>query len=343
MNYLLLTIGILILIVTVCDLVYTTFSPNGAAFFTNTITKGFYNLSLRISLKTNSMKAFENVGIIIIVLILAFWYLFVWIGCSLIICSDPNSVINGSTKLPADVYEKVYYTGFTLSTLGVGDFTANTDAWRIFTVFLSLSGFALITTSISYMLPVLSANVAKRKLSTYIATLGTTPQDILQKQWQHGNFGALEPYFSVLTEMIIEHSQQMLAYPVVYCFYTSNPKKATALSIAKLDEVLTILLLNVPRENRPSYQSIYPLRDAITDYIQIQKHYFIKLKQAEPHLPDVDDLQKAGIPLLNDNSRIHQHYEELSDRRKLMGAILQNQGRDFSNIYHETLDYNLRF
>lgn len=344
MNYLLLIAGILILLTIVYDIAYTTFSPNGAGFFTDTITKGFYNLSRNISLKIKFKKLFEHVGILIIGVVLAFWYLSVWIGSSLIICSDPNSIINSTTKLPADVYEKIYYTGFTLSTLGVGDFQANSDAWRIFTVFLSLSGFVLITTSISYMVPVLSATVSKRKLGSYIAMLGANPQDILLKQWQKQkeSFGMLETHFTNLTEMIIQHSQQMLAYPVVYCFDTTNPKKATALNIGKLDEVLTILLLYIPSDHRPSDQSIYPLREAITDYIDIQKNYFIKLIPVEPHLPDLSRLQDAGIPLLTYHDKINKQYDELSDRRKLMGAILKNQGRDFGDIYYESKEYGLK-
>lgn len=342
MNYPLLIAGIVVLLIIVYDIAYTTFSPNGAGFFTDIITKGLYNLSRSIALKLKFHRLFEHIGIIVIGLVLAFWYLSIWAGSSLIICSDPNAVINNTTKLPADVYEKIYYTGFTLSTLGIGDFNANSDGWRIFTVFLSLSGFILITTGISYMVPVLSATVFKRKLSSYIAMLGANPQDILLKQWHNGKFGMLETHFTNLTEMIIQHSQQMLAYPVVYCFDTASPKKATALSIAKLDELLTILLLYVPLENRPSTQSIYPLREAITDYIATQKNYFIKLKQAEPHMPDLQRLQEAGIPILKDSSRIRERYEELSGRRELLGAILKNQGRDFSDIYHENTAYDLQ-
>lgn len=342
MNYLLLIAGIIILIVTVYDIAYTTFSPSGAGFFTNIITKGFYNLFRNLVLKTKFDKSFEHAGIMVIGLVLAFWYLLIWAGSALIFCSDPFSIVNGTTKLPADTYEKIYYTGFTLSTLGVGDYNANSDGWRIFTVFLSLSGFVLITTGISYMVPVLSAVVSKRKLATYIAMLGTNPQDILLKQWntKEENFGELSTYFSNLVEMLIQHSQQMLAYPVIYCFDTANPKKAAALNISKLDEVLSILLISIPPDQRPSDQSIYPLREAITDYLNIQKNYFIKLKPVEPHPPDLSRLQQAGIPLLH-HDNIHQQYDELSNRRKLLGAILKNQGRDFSDIYYENEEYKL--
>lgn len=344
MNYVLLIAGIIILLIIAYDVAYTTFSTSGAGFFANAITKGSYKLSRNIAVKTGFKKSFEHVGILVIGLVLAFWYLSVWAGSALIFCADPDAVVNSTTKVPADVYEKIYYTGFTLSTLGVGDYNANSDGWRIFTVFLSLSGFVLITTGISYMLPILSAAVVKRQLGTYIAMLGANPQDILIKQWQKesGNFGQLDTYFSNLIQMILQHSQQLLAYPVLYCFDTLESKNASALNIAKLDEALTILLLHTPPDHRPSDQSIYPLREAITEYIAIQKDYFIKLKPAEPHIPDLSRMQAAGIPLLSDHDKIQQQYDELSDRRKLLGAVLKNQGRDFSDIYHEKVEYDLK-
>lgn len=338
MNYLSLILGIGLILAVISDLVYTTFSPNGAGFFTNIITKGVYGFFREISIKTGYEKLFENAGVFIVVSVLAFWYISVWLGSSLIICSDPDSVINSSTKLPASIAEKIYYTGFTLSTLGVGDFKANSDVWRIFTVLLSFTGFVLITTGISYMLPVLSATVAKRRLGSYIATLGTSPQNILQKQWQDGNFKALESHFDNIAEMILQHSQQLLAYPVIYCFYSSNPRKSAALNIARLDETLTILLTNVPSDNRPGEQSIYPLREAITDYLVIQQKYFIDLEPPEPVFPELDELKKAGIPLVHEQNALKEIYKDFTDRRKLLGSILRDQGRGFKDIYQEDRD-----
>lgn len=342
MNYIALFLGMGIVLAGITDLIYTTFSPNGAGFFTNAITKGLYEIFRRVFIRTNFVKLFESAGVIIIVLVLSFWYLSVWLGSSLIICSDPNSVVNSTTKASANIVEKFYYTGFTLSTLGVGDFKANSNGWRIFTVFLSFAGFVLITTGISYMLPVLSATVSKRKLGSYIAMLGASPQDVLQRQWHNNGFDKLESHFNSITEMILQHNQQLLAYPVIYCFYSANPRKSAALNIAKLDEVLTILLSAIPPENRPNEQSIYPLREAIMDYLIIQKKYFIKLKTTNLQFLEPGKLEETGIPLKQDyQDDLRKAYNKLKSRRELMGAILKDQGRGFSDIYRERSEYEL--
>lgn len=222
-----------------------------------------------------------------------------------------------------------------MTTLGVGDFVAATTSWRYFSVFLSLTGFVLITTGISYMVPALSAVVKKRKVGSYISLLGTTPQDIIKNFWQGARFEGFESHFNALTEMIIEHNQQMLAYPVIYCFYTTSSKKAAVLNIVKLDEALSIILKLVPEDKKPSVHSIRPLRNAITDFISIQKSYFIELESEELLLPNVIELSEAGIPLRHNQNSLAEVYQELSNRRKSMRSLLKDQGRDFDNVFEE--------
>ena len=340
MNYLLLFPGIFITLAIIYDFIFTTFSPNGSGFLTHSITNFFYRIFRKLCIRLDNLRLLESAGLVIIVIVLAFWYLSIWMGASLIIASDPSSILSDGSRTLASFGDKVYYTGVTLSTLGGGDFSPTSHLWKTFTVILSLMGFALITTGISYMVPVLSAVVNKRVLATYIAMLGSTPQDILQRQWTEDDFQALEEHFAKLTKMVLEHSQQLLAYPVVYCFYTYNPRKSAGLNIAKLDEVLTILMLNIPDEHRPSEQSIYPLRKAISDYLLIQKEYFIDLEYSEPQPPDLDRLREAGIPLKHETKQLSQIYEEVTGRRNILGAIQKDQRRDFEDIYKEDPEYD---
>lgn len=335
MNYLLLVLGILVFVGTIWDLINTTFSPDGAGFVTMIITKAVYDFFRKICLKFKWMKLFERVGIIIIVTIIMFWYLSIWLGSSLIFCSDPTSIVNSETREYASTSEQIYYAGFTLTTLGIGDFNATTTGWRFFTVILSLTGFILITTGISYMVPALSAVVEKRRLGSYISVLGNNPQQILVNQWGDEGFSTLESHVNKITEMIIEHNQRLLAYPVIYCFYTTNTTKAIILNIARLDEALSIMLKLVRKDQRPPAQNILPLRNAISDFIAIHQKSFIELQTEEPTLPEVIQLIDAGIPLQYDEQSLPEIYSDISERRTQLHSLLKEQGRDFSNVYKE--------
>ena len=336
MNYLILAAGVIIVTVMVIDLAYTTFSSNGAGIFTNLITKTTWNTALKIAGNDGSKKYLEQVGILTIGLIIVFWFLLIWLGSSLLFCSSDTSIVHSGTGKAADTLEKFYYSGYTLSTLGIGDYVASREIWRILTVVLSLSGFMLITTAISYMLPVLSADVEKKNISSYINTMGGSPQEILINHWKDGRFQALEEHFLKLTGEIIKHNQQMLAYPVLYCFHSSVVHKSSTVNIGKIDEALTILLINVPEEYRPQERILSSLREAITYYLITQKNHFVNIEEdnlQERILPDLSDLEAYGIPLIKDEELVNSKYKKLLKRRGYLSYILRNGGYEFNDIY----------
>jgi hypothetical protein len=61
------------------------------------------------------------------------------------------------------VVNKIFYTGYTLSTLGLGDMEPEGNFWDILTAILSFTGLILISIAITYLIPVVSAEIAKRK------------------------------------------------------------------------------------------------------------------------------------------------------------------------------------
>lgn len=337
MDYVSFLFGVLILLAAISDLAYTTFSPFGAGKIANFITQGCWNISLKLCGYDGSKQILQIVGIFAIGLVIIAWFLLIWLGGSLIFCSDEYSIVHSQTGQPASTAEKYYYTGFTLSTLGVGDFVANKDGWRIFTVVLSLGGFMLITTAISYMLPVLSAVAFRKSIGRYITHLGSTPQNILKNHWKDGNFKSLEPHLSELVKMILLHNQQLLAYPILYCFHESDLVKSTAMNLAKLDEALSILLVQVPKGDGPNRRFVLPLRKAITDYLISQKEHFINFKDKETDysIPELGGLRKAGIPLLPREDEVQDKYGKIENRRRLIGAILRSEGWSIKDVYSE--------
>jgi len=89
-----------------------------------------------------------------------------------------DSLVN-SSKIPASAIEKLYYSGFVISTLGIGDFMASNDIWRIVTDVYSFTGLILLTMSVTYFIPVLSGVIKQRKLGINLSSLGSSPQEII--------------------------------------------------------------------------------------------------------------------------------------------------------------------
>lgn len=107
----------------------------------------------------------SSIGPVVLLVILATWILLLWTGFLLLFSVDVQSVLNAKTDVPADFWERVYFTGFTISTLSVGDFVPSGAGWRVIAALASLNGLFLMTLAISYLIPVMSAVVGKRQLA----------------------------------------------------------------------------------------------------------------------------------------------------------------------------------
>jgi hypothetical protein len=116
------------------------------------------------------------------------WVLGLWAGWSLVF-GGSGSIVEATSRRPAGASDVVYYAGFTIFTLGTGDFVAADPGWRITTAIASFSGLFLITLAITYLISIVSALVNRRALAVQILGLGTSPGDIVANGWSSDRFG----------------------------------------------------------------------------------------------------------------------------------------------------------
>lgn len=116
------------------------------------------------------------------------------------------------------------------------------------------------------MFPIISAAIQKRSLAIYISSLGGTGDSILTNAWNGKDFGNLDQHLINLTPLIIGLSEQYSAYPVLHYFYTTERSRSLPLSLAALDEAMTILQYAVLPENRPDPVSFNTARRACSAF-----------------------------------------------------------------------------
>lgn len=332
MSYIYAFAGIAVLMVVFTDLIYTTLSTNGAGFLSDRLSRWLWNAIFFLGGKRGRNPLMNQAGVIITIFILIVWILLAWLGNGLLFCADPNSIINGQTRLPATIGEKFYYAGYTLSTLGNGDFYARTTFWKLLTVVVSFSGLSMLTIAITYLLQVVSSEIAKRQLALYIAALGGTPQDILLNGWNGRDFKQLETDTAGLASLILSHSQHHLAYPIIHFFHSTRLREASSVNLAALDEALTILMVCVAEETQPSPLSLKTLRKALTAYLLILEDDFIISSEQSPPLPDLEALRKQGVLLMKDAATIEKNYDKLSERRRLLLAGVEFGGWTWNDV-----------
>jgi hypothetical protein len=164
--------------------------------------------------------------------------------------------MNVETNSPTTVVNKIFYTGYTLSTLGLGDMEPEGNFWDILTAILSFTGLILISIAITYLIPVVSAEIAKRKISV-INTIGGSVEEMLLNYWDGKDFKELERPFPLI-DSIISHAQNQGVFCIAF-FPFVRQARSICTYITNL-ELLTVLLLNISEEQRPSHNILIRLR-----------------------------------------------------------------------------------
>ena len=112
--------------------------------------------------------------------------------------------------------------------------------WRLLTAIAAANGFSLVSLTITYLLPIVTAELGRRRLAVYITALGRTPHEILTRAWNGKDFGALPDHLVALTMPFMEVGQGHLAYPVLHVIHSRTRETALAPSAAVLDEAITL-------------------------------------------------------------------------------------------------------
>lgn len=337
MNYYLFASGLFILLMTAGDLVTTALSVRGAGFLSKRVATGIWKIFLFIAKHIGTRKLLEMGGATILLAILVNWLLLIWLSASLLFISDPHSLINVETNTAASIVGKIFYTGYTLSTLGLGDMEPDGDFWEVLTAILSFAGLILISIAITYLIPVVSAEIQKRRISVYITTLGCSIEEILLNYWDGHDFKQLEQPFINLTNLIILHTQNHKAYSVLHFFHTSDKKEAFVLNLTNLDEVLTILFHQIEQHQQPAHRISNGLRRAISGYLNALQAVSIKGKDLPPRHP-LDQLLKNNITLITGPS-VDTVFEKLASRRKLLLALVKDDGWEWHDLDAGSYDH----
>ena len=325
MSVLLLIFGIVLLAVISSDVLVTTLTLRGGGFLTDRLSSWLWHGATKLHRYHSNHRTLAAVGLLIVLGMAFLWYFMTWVAWSLIFNSFSEAIVNASDKAPASIWGRIYFTVYTLTTLGRGDYVPQTTFWHLLTGLASANGFFLVTLSIAYLFPVISSAIQKRSLAIYISTLGGTGDEILINAWNGKVFGNLDQHLINLTPLIVGLSEQHLAYPVLHYFHTKDRSRSLSLSLAALDEAMTLLQYAIPVEHRLDRAALIPARRACSAFLKNLKSDYIEPENYEPNLIPLKLLEEQGIPTVGDRS-FKQETKHISKRRKLLLALVRNDG-----------------
>lgn len=331
----LVAVGICLIGFALYDFAVTAYIPSGEGPISERINHGVYDLFFWMAGRDGRNSRLAYVGLAIIFTLSFTWITMIWTGFVCIYAAFPESVLQGQNKTPTDLFEKIYHVGYTISTLGIGDFVPGNDFWRVFTALTSFVGLVTITMSITYLVPVVSNAIQKRALSLQIAGIGESPEQIIINSYNGENFQGISGQLSDLASMIFTYAQNHLAYPILHHMHNCNPSENIVLKLTALDEALTIMLFHIPEELRPNRLEVQLVRRAVTTYLKTVTHIEVS-GQSPPYAKFHMIEQYTGVKLLNTEGVAREKlYKSLEPRRKLLLGSVTADGWMWDDIRSE--------
>ena len=318
-DFLLVALGCVLVLLVIADVFRTVlWSGQGAGPLTAAITA----LGRRVlPLLSGGRRARSAAGPVALVAVVATWTALLLMGFTLMLEGQPDAIRTSGTKQPVDWFERAYFVGYSLFTLGNGDLAPATDFGRIMAVAVSATGLFLLTLSVTYLLPVISASVASRSFASSAHSLGDTPEDVVLGAWD-GERIELDHQLRDLATALGTLAEQHLAYPVLHLFQSSDTATSAPLAVAHLDDLLTLLDGVDPRA-APLATPRRQLRSAIEAYVGIYERSWSS--DVAPPAPRTDHLANAGVPLVERQAYEHR-LDDLAPHRRRLRALVRASG-----------------
>lgn len=322
LNYIFFIVGLCILLVVVVDIFKTVIYINGGGPLATFVAGIIWNTFYRLGGKSGKSPILNLAGSIILLSLVFMWIFLIWIGYSLIYLADANSVIDNATHEPADIIGNIYFVGYTLTSLGNGDYSPGSNTWKIVSNLMGLNTMIFISLGISYLLPVLQAVIDKRTLAAYITTLGSTPNEIIRKGYNGKNFEMLYQRFSNLESLLLKHGERHLAYPILHYFHNNNKAHSLSLSLAVLDEVMTIQeVYKIDKTEKAYHWDV--LRGALENFYNRLDGRFIISADAPPPFDYISKLPEEFVKdYVGDADVALEKFQ--SHRCKILGYVKNN-------------------
>ena len=253
-------------------------------------------------------------------------------GWSLVFQVQDAGLVVPPTNRSADVGERVYFAGFTVFTLGVGDVVPGTGWMRAATIAASATGLLLVTLLITYAVPMLDAYAQKRTLAATVTGLGRTPAEVVVAAWDGETLPMLDDQLGDACQQLSTMAQQHVSYPLLDLLHAEHAEAAVAVAVVVLDEAVTVLELGVVEELRPPPLLLRTARRAVGRYLATAAAVMEDSEDVEVPPPlDLEPLRRNGVPCVDDETW-EREVADLADRRRTLRRMLRADGWTWTDV-----------
>lgn len=320
MNVFYLLLGAFLLALAIVDLLWTTLWVDGgngplSARLTTWLWRGLRKMGERRS------RTLSLAGPIMLVASLLTWVVLIWAGWTFLFAGGDGALIDTQGREPVTWSARIYFVGYSMFTMGNGDFIPKDGFWQIATGLTTASGMLFVTLAVSYVLSVLGAVAQKRSFASGVTGIGMQGEALVERGWDGEDAHALDLPLNTLASQLDLLADQHNTYPILHYYHSDRAETASAVAVAVLDEALTLLRFGVPGEHRPNAAVLEGTRSSVESYLRTLHSAFIKPADHTPPPPDLGRLRAAGVPTVSDSEFADALAGQEERRRKLLGMV----------------------
>ncbi|OUC53680.1 hypothetical protein CA262_18570 [Sphingobium sp. GW456-12-10-14-TSB1] len=160
------------------------------------------------------------------------WFLLLTCGFALIVWPALGTSIQASQgPTPTDFAAALYFSGYSLTTLGTGDIVPQTSGFRILMVLQAFLGFSILTLALTYLMSVYSALVRRNTLAQALHHLSSgtgNAAELVAGLGAGGSFEDARNRLSTLAVRVLGLLESHHSYPVLHYFRLREPRYAMA-------------------------------------------------------------------------------------------------------------------
>ncbi|MBD3675665.1 MAG: two pore domain potassium channel family protein [Planctomycetaceae bacterium] len=326
-HYFWTVIGGLVVLALTVDAVVTTLLLSGAGFLSKYLTR-FIG---RCCMSREREFISKNASVFALLATFVLWSLLLLAGWALIFCGSSEAVIESENKDPADLLSRIYFAGFTITTLGTGNYIPNGPLWQLLSVVAAANGFFIVTICVTYTFSVLTALNERRSIGVAIGHLGHTPVDLLKYALDAESRQLISNQLQDLTLRLQLASVKTDAYPVIEYTHVPDRQHSFAIGVAKLGEACLL-----SEQLMPSAQS-FP--KVITD--PLWKAVYLITGETNSNGEESADYSAQLLMPYFDQLDAQMNCEEklkmppTSEKRDRLSAWLAWHHRDWNDVYGE--------
>ena len=307
MDGLLILAGVLLILAGVLDVFFTVLHYDGFGVLSIRLYRRLYQAA---HLVTRPLpRRYQAFGLsiaapLMVPVTITVWIFLVCLGYALIYLFGMR---NGDFALSVgglepSLAEAFYFSGISISTLGLGDITPTGGLYQALVVSEALIGFGILTLAITYVLGVYNV---LQQLGVLSAGLYHQAQDtgdpwsILAPHFPGGEHQGLEAHLMYLHQGLVEIYEGIRQYPIVYYYHSRRAYRSLPFAFRMVGGMAGALCWGLPKEHPASQTPWLPTLlvglDTITDFLERR---FLSEPLGEP--PDPVPFETFEAALLRD-------------------------------------------